>query len=202
MRLSTIVFSVLSTISSYAQATTPDSSQRISTDIFYWPIISSEPSVFARISYDPNSLESNVISYSPPITAQTESSNLVRVGIYTSNGIDPKQWTGTLTSWSAIAGSDGQRPLLQLYLDSSNKVYCVALTLSLLESTIASNTTSPIMKLIPLEAGPRPHLNRPVVVTPDGTNPEDIAEKTFFQKYWWVFLIITFLAMSGSGEEK
>ncbi|OGM40396.1 hypothetical protein ABOM_010807 [Aspergillus bombycis] len=202
MRLFTVVFSVLSTINSYAQATTPDSSQRISTDIFYWPITSSEPSVFARVSYDPNSLESNVISYSPPITVQTESSSLVRVGLYTSNGIDPKQWTGTLTSWSAIAGSDGQRPMLQLYLDSSNKVYFVALTLSLLESTTASNTTSPIMKLIPLEAGPRPHLNRPVVVTPDGTIPEDVVEKTFFQKYWWVFLIITFLAMSGSGEEQ
>ncbi|KAE8133770.1 hypothetical protein BDV38DRAFT_286532 [Aspergillus pseudotamarii] len=200
MRPSTVIISILSAINSYAQATTPYPSQNISTDILYWPITSSEPSLFARVSYDPTTLESNVISYSPPITVHTESPNLVRVGLYSSNGIDPKQWTGTLTSWSAIAGSDGQRPMLQLYLDSSKKVYHVALTLSSLESTIAPNTTSSIMEFIPLEAGPRPHLNRPVVVSPDGTNLEDVAEKTFFQKYWWVFLIITFLAMSGSGE--
>ncbi|KAE8411391.1 hypothetical protein BDV36DRAFT_88133 [Aspergillus pseudocaelatus] len=202
MRPSIVIISILSVINSYAQATTPHPSQRVSTDILYWPITSSEPSLFARVSYDPTSLESNVISYSPPIAVHTESPNLVRVGLYSSNGIDPKQWSGTLTSWSAIAGSDGQRPMLQLYLDSSKKVYHVALTLSSLEATIAPNTTSPIMKLIPLEAGPRPHLNRPVVVSPDGTNLEDVAEKTFFQKYWWVFLIITFLAMSGSGEEQ
>ncbi|KAE8338943.1 hypothetical protein BDV24DRAFT_137230 [Aspergillus arachidicola] len=202
MRPSTVIISILSAVNSYAQATTPYPSQRISTDILYWPITSSEPSIFARVSYDPTSLESDVISYSPPNAVQPESPALVRIGLYTSNGIDPEQWTGTLTSWSAIAESDGQRPMLQLYLDSSNKVYHVALTLSLLESTVASNTTSPIMKIIPLEAGPRPHLNRPVVVSPDGTNPEDVAEKTFFQKYWWVFLIITFLAMSGSGEEQ
>ncbi|KAE8159717.1 hypothetical protein BDV40DRAFT_272272 [Aspergillus tamarii] len=183
MRPSTVIILILSAINSYAQATTPYPSQRISTDILYWPITSSEPSLFARVSYDPTSLESNVISYSPPIAVHTESSDLVRVGLYSSNGVDPKQWTGTLTSWSAIAGSDGQGLMLQLYLDSSKKVYHVTLTLSSLESTIAPNTTSPIMKLIPLEAGPRPHLNRPVVVSADGTNLEDVAEKTFFQKY-------------------
>ncbi|KAE8374316.1 hypothetical protein BDV26DRAFT_270276 [Aspergillus bertholletiae] len=201
MRSITIIISILSTISSYAQATTPYPPQRIA-DILYWPITSTEPSILARVSYDLNSLDSNVISYSPPNTVQTDSSNLVRVGLYTSNGIDPKQWTGTLTSWSAIRASDGKRPMLQLYLDSSNEVYHVALTLSPLESTTVSNSTSLVMKLKPLEAGPRPQLNRPIVVSPDGRTPEDVADKTFFQKYWWVFLIITFLAMSGSGEEQ
>ncbi|KAF5862810.1 hypothetical protein ETB97_011158 [Aspergillus alliaceus] len=185
MRPLSIIIPILSAVT-YTQATTPPASQPISTDILYWPITSAEPSIFARISYDPSSLEVNVASYSPPTTVQNDSRSPVRIGLYTSNGIDPKQWTGTLTSWTVIAKSDGPKPILQLYLDSSNKIYHAALTSStsssLLESATASTSTSPNVKLVHVEAGPRPHLNRPVAVGPDGIKPEEIVEKTFFQK--------------------
>ncbi|KAF7591748.1 hypothetical protein BBP40_001128 [Aspergillus hancockii] len=201
MRPLSVIVPILSAMTSYSQATALSSSQPISTDILYWPITSSKPSILARVSYDPSSLESNVISFSPPNTVQDKSQSLVRVGLYTSSGPDPKQWTGTLTSWTAIVGGDGQEPVFQLYLDSANQVYHVTLMPSS-DPTIVSTSTSPNVELVPVEAGPRPRLNRPVVVGPDGTNPEEVIEKTFFQKYWWVFLIITFLAMSGSGEEQ
>ncbi|KAB8069273.1 hypothetical protein BDV29DRAFT_183053 [Aspergillus leporis] len=201
MRPFTVIIPILSAIISYTQAAAVTSSQPTSTDILYWPITSSEPSILARVSYDPTSSESNVISYSRPRAAKEESYSLVRVGLYTSSGPDPKQWTGTLTTWAAITGSDGQKSVLQLYLDSSNEVYHVTLKPSS-ESSIVSTSTSPSIELVHLGAGPRPHLNRPVVVGPGGSNTEEVIEKTFLQKYWWVFLIITFLAMSGSGEEQ
>ncbi|KAE8348005.1 hypothetical protein BDV28DRAFT_144548 [Aspergillus coremiiformis] len=204
MRILSFFFFILivPAATSYSQVSFSSPPQSSFRDILYWPITSSEPSIFARISFTPNTSEPNVISYSPPSTAQHESQGLVRVGLHTSNGIDPKHWTGTITSWAAIARSDGQKPmLLRLYIDTSNEFYHIALTSSS-ESHAASTSTSPKIQLVPLKAGSRPHLNRPVVVGPDGTSPEEAVEKTFFQKYWWVFLIITFLAMSGSGEEQ
>jgi hypothetical protein len=55
-------------------------------------------------------------------------------------------------------------------------------------------------------SGPVPKLNsrKPTVVGPDGKESPaegEVSEKSFFQKYWWVFLILTVVAMAGSGDK-
>ncbi|KAJ5403971.1 hypothetical protein N7509_003842 [Penicillium cosmopolitanum] len=116
-------------------------------DIFYWPIGASSPSVLARVSFDPTTQKSNVVSYNAP-SGSTDT--LVRIGLYTTTPSNPKQWA----------------------------------------------------ELVLSEPGAQPHLNRPVVVGPDGADTEAVEEKSMLQKYWWVLAIVFFLTMtSGGGGE-
>lgn len=161
------------------------SSHLLSTDILYWPVAGvSEPSTLARISYDSSSLKSDLLSYSPPqksLGADDDSGELVRVGLYStpSNG---RQWVGTITSLSSLAPKEGQGQLaLRLYLSPSNEIYHVSLGPSSLPAA-ASTSDGPAVEVIPAETGPQPHLNRPVVLSEDGQNPEEVVEKTMFQK--------------------
>jgi hypothetical protein len=52
-------------------------------------------------------------------------------------------------------------------------------------------------------AVPKLASKKPPVVGPDGREqpaPEEV-EKSFFQKYWWVFAIAAVLAMAGGGDK-
>ncbi|PYI24242.1 hypothetical protein BO86DRAFT_310588 [Aspergillus japonicus CBS 114.51] len=180
------------------------SPQLSSADVFYWPAAASEPSFLAQISYNSTSMNSEVVSYSPPTPAHAyESSDLIRIGFFATNSSGSKHWVGTATSWSSFFGDEDHRPTLRLYTKSpyEDELYHVALVSS---TTFAAFSTlvSPRVELVSNEAGPRPHLNQPVIIGPDGKNADDVVEKTFFQKYWWIFLIVTFLAMSGGGESQ
>ncbi|KAK9580389.1 hypothetical protein V6Z90_008400 [Aspergillus fumigatus] len=207
MHFSQVILPFLSLFSSRAFAASPSSAQAQSADILYWPVASSQPSVLARISYDPASLASDVVVYSPPrITdleggrnLEADAQDLVRVGLFTFTPNNPKHWVGSLTSLSLLAENEDQKPTLRLHLGPSGEVYHVSLAASP-PSAATSSSKGLNIELLSSEVGPRPHLNRPVDVGPDGKSPEEVIEKTFFQKYWWVFLIITFLAMSGSAE--
>ncbi|KAJ5175485.1 uncharacterized protein N7482_001362 [Penicillium canariense] len=166
-----------------------------STDIFYWPVEAAQPSVLARVAYDPSSLKSDVLAYHPPKPDHTD--GLVRVGFYTATQTNPKQWIGSLVSLSSLIGAE-HPPTLRLHLGPASEVYHVSLA-----ATESASTTAavPPVELVPSKPGTQPHLNRPVVVGPDGQNPEEVPEKTLIQKYWWVLLIVAFLTMSGGGGE-
>ncbi|KAJ5892971.1 hypothetical protein N7504_009662 [Penicillium tannophilum] len=157
-----------------------------SSEIFYWPVGSPQPSLLARVAYDPATLESELLSYHPPAGSPND---LVRIGLYTITTFNPKQWSGSLVSLSALTGDD--QPTIRLHLGPANEPYHISLA--------ASSSTGSKIELVSNAPGTQPHLNRPVVVSPDGSNPEEVPEKTFFQKYWWVLLIVTFLTMSGGG---
>lgn len=170
-------------------STSTSSSHLLSADILYWPVAAgstSEPSTLARISYDSSSLKSDLLSYSPPQKSPTAtddddnntSEELVRVGLYSSTPSNGRQWVGTVTSLSALASKQGQLAL-RLYLSPSNEIYHVSLAPS---SGPASASDGPAIEVIPAETGPQPHLNRPVVLSEDGQNPEEVVEKTMFQK--------------------
>lgn len=60
----------------------------VSTDLFYWPLGVSQPSVLARITYDPASSSSRVVSYHPPTDDARDS--LIRVGLYTTTPTNPQ----------------------------------------------------------------------------------------------------------------
>ncbi|KAI9373985.1 hypothetical protein BJX61DRAFT_353020 [Aspergillus egyptiacus] len=169
-------------------------------EILYWPIADAEPSVLAHVSYNPASLKSELIDYSPPMDLPED---LARLGFYIATPTNPQQWVGTLTSLSTFR-DPSQRPTLCLYISPTKEVYHVSLISDSATTSSSSSSSSEILRvqLVTDQTGPRPHLNRPVVLRPDGKVPEGEPEKTLFQKYWWVFLIITFLAMSGGGEQQ
>ncbi|KAL2836046.1 hypothetical protein BJY01DRAFT_222582 [Aspergillus pseudoustus] len=170
-------------------------------EILYWPVSNPQPSVLAQVSYDPTSLRSDLIDFTPPGAADT-SEDLVRVGFYIPTPTNPKQWVGTLTSFAALHGDNAQKPTLRLHISPSNEVYSVSLASDPSSTFSSSSSPNLHLEIVTDELGPRPHLNRPIVVGPDGKSPEEVPEKTLFQKYWWVFLILTFLAMSGGGEQQ
>lgn len=148
------------------------------TDLFYWPVGASQPSILARVTYDPASLSSEVISYQPP--AENARDSLVRVGLYTTTPTNPKQWIGTLVSSSSLIGED-HHPTFRLHLGPANEVYHVSLAASS-DSKAEVKALGPRVELVPSTPGTQPHLNRPVVLRADGENPEEVVEKSFLQK--------------------
>jgi hypothetical protein len=162
MQLLPLILSVLSLLLS---------TNALSTEILYWPVGSSQSSVLARVSYDPTSLKSDVISYNPP----KEKDGLVRVGIYTSTPTNTKQWVGSLVSLASLDND----PTFRLHLGPANEVYHVSLSAPSVTSESASGAQ---VEIVSNESGTQPHLNRPVVVGPDGQNPEQPEEKSLLQR--------------------
>ncbi|KAJ5770794.1 uncharacterized protein N7511_002845 [Penicillium nucicola] len=183
MRFLHIIFSALSLLASVNASS--------STDILVWPVGSAQPSVLARVTYDPATMKSNLLSYTPP---QTQDDGLVRVGLYTSTPTSNKQWVGSLVSASSFSGNE--QPTIRLHLGPANEVYHVSLGAS---SATQDPATGAQVDLVANELGAQPHLNRPVVVNPDGGNAEEPEEKSLLQRYWWLLPIIFFLTMSGGG---
>ncbi|PWY69817.1 hypothetical protein BO94DRAFT_539878 [Aspergillus sclerotioniger CBS 115572] len=184
------------------------SPQPLSAEILCWPVSSPEPTIFARVSYESTALQSELISYAAPKInscgdheSQDAPQDLIRLGLYTTTSTNARQWVGTLASRSSLAGSKDHRPTLRLHIGLSNDIYYVDLLPSTSSAT-SFTIVSPQLELVSNQTGPRPHLHQPVILGPNGKTAEEVAEKTFFQKYWWLFLVITFLAMSGGGESQ
>jgi hypothetical protein len=144
----------------------------VSTDVYYWPIGAANPSVLARIVYDPASLKSELASYHPPTDTRD---GLVRVGLYTSTPANSKQWIGSLVSVASLIGED--RPTLRLHLGPPSDVYHVSVA-----SSTGAKAAGPQVEVVSSQPGVQPHLNRPIVVNPDGGNTEEVVEKSFLQK--------------------
>lgn len=153
----------------------------VSTDLFYWPVGASQPSVLARVTYDPASLSSETVSYHPP--ADDARDSLVRVGLYTTTPTNSKQWIGSLVSSSSLKTGEGHRPTFRLHLGPANEVYHVSLAASsVLDTKSQAKAAGPQVELVASTPGTQPHLNRPVVIRPDGQNTEEVVEKSFLQK--------------------
>jgi hypothetical protein len=119
-------------------------------------------------------MKSDVLSYTPP---KNQDGGLVRIGLYTTTPTNTKQWVGSLVSLSALTGNE--QPTIRLHLGPANEVYHVSLAAS---SAAQSSATGLQVDLAANEVGVQPHLNRPVVVNPDGGNAEEPEEKSLLQR--------------------
>lgn len=173
-------------------------------EIYHWAVNVPQPSLLAKIAYNPDTLESNVLSYTPPTIETSEKDLKYRIGFYTTAADGSKQWVGSLISQSGLTTtttSATQRNTLQLYLSGSqpHDLYHVSLSK---KYTPKEESQDPIgVELVYPSVGALPELNKPVVVSPDGTAPQEEVEKTFLQKYWWVLMIIALMTLTGGGGE-
>ncbi|KKZ66716.1 hypothetical protein EMCG_07605 [[Emmonsia] crescens] len=137
-----------------------------------------------------------------------------------SNNNPEKQWVGILSSLSLFANNP---QTLTLHLDQNNHVYHAAISCSASSSAAPSSDSSAQKKstenntpssqqgkyegaaslkveFVRSNPSPSPHLNRPIVLNPDGNAPEEVVEKSLLQRYWWVLGIIAILAFTGSAD--
>ncbi|KAI6841265.1 hypothetical protein KC342_g2405 [Hortaea werneckii] len=59
------------------------------------------------------------------------------------------------------------------------------------------------VEIVPVNKGTGPALNKPIVVNQDGSMPDKVEEKSFFQKYWWAiagFLLLQVVMGGAKGE--
>lgn len=173
-------------------------------DVFAWPLSAAKSQPFAKVSYSYPSLNATVKSYSP--LSLPDYHDLVRIGFYHSGDT----WSGISTSSQSFG--PGREKTLRLLVDSKGDVYHIGLT-SLPDSTLGSQKTRKaprteeedqlLVEVVRQTPGPTPHLNKPVVVNPDGKVDEQEPEKSFFQKYWMFIagFIVLQLVMAGGGDK-
>lgn len=151
-----------------------------SADIYHWAINVPQPSLLAKIAYNPDTLESNVLSYTPPTVEGGDKDLKYRIGFYTTAADGSKQWVGSLVSQSAWTSTTSANSL-QLYLSGSQQHELYHVSLSKKDNAEEFQHSIGVELVYP-SAGALPELNKPIVVSPDGTGPQEEVEKTFFQK--------------------
>lgn len=149
------------------------------TTVYAWPL-SSSPSKLAEIEHSPVEQYTSVLSYTPPSSPQ----GLVGVGLYNHS---TNAWLGS-TVTSAASFQPEFQGTISLHVNADGDVWRVAFhssRKSVPSSPNGSDTgdDKPRVQLLRPAPAPQPHLNRPVVLSPDGKLPEKEVEKSFLQKW-------------------
>jgi len=190
MRLQTVVSTLLIFIFSLAGAFETERT----VDIFAWPASAAKSELLAKVAF--NSTAATVKIYARPTIPSGD--DLVRVGFYHPSG----SWSGIATAASNFAKTDKK---LELHINSSGELYHVGFKAGDLGSNSRESEKRDGLRVevLRVNPGPTPHLNKPVVMNPDGSTPEKEPEKTFLQKYWWAIagFIVLQLVLSGGRSE-
>ncbi|KAI1805724.1 hypothetical protein F4811DRAFT_514092 [Daldinia bambusicola] len=169
--------------------------------IYIQPVTASSPvpapAPLAEIRYDSAAAapEASIVSYEAP--ELPEGAQLVRVGVYDAAG---KRWASSTSVASVDNFGKGYSPTLILSVDQAGEPFGAALKGVRIDAG-QTRDFGPQAMLLVTEPGRQPELNKPIVLSPEGTTvvPE---EKTFFQKYWWLIGIVVMMTLSGGGGEQ
>ncbi|TKA66320.1 hypothetical protein B0A55_08354 [Friedmanniomyces simplex] len=192
MKAHTVVSILLTFLCSLGAAIETDHT----VDILAWPLSAPKAATLAKITY--NSTFATVKSYNNPTIPQED--DTVRIGFYHPSG----SWSGIATAASNFAPEKDKK--LQLHLNINGELYHVGFRASDYGSSSGTSNTKDGMsvEVVRIRPGPTPFLNKPVVVSADGTVPPKEAEKSFLQKYWWAiagFMLLQVIMSSGGKGE-
>lgn len=150
-------------------------SQERSVDIFAWPLSDAKPQSLAKVTY--TATNASIASLSKPTLARSD--DIVRVGFYHPSG----SWSGVATAASNFSPDTPQR--LQLHVRPDGELYHIGFKRAEPVSQGRGKSTQDglSVEVVPIRPGPVPVLNKPVVVSEDGTVEQKEPEKTFLQKY-------------------
>jgi hypothetical protein len=204
MRVALLAVGVLVLRFVRAESIIPD--QRL-VNIFYQPVTShldTRSSVLASIEYGIYTFEGRVVSYSPPAASDTSnepetSHPLLRISI------DAPDGSTTITSLSTFNPAYTQT--LTLHLRDDRIPFAASFSADPVTPPSTSEDGNPNLNVVLLmpQPGPTPKLNvrKPLVLDSDGKEIQQTpeVEKTFFQKYWWVFALVAMLALAGGGDK-
>ncbi len=141
--------------------------------------LSSTPSRLAEIEYSPVGDHARILSYTPPAS----SSKLVGLGFY---DFSTKTWLGS-TSTSAASFQPEFKGTISLHVSAEGEVWRVAFhssspSLKINHYDGEEGTDWPMVEILRPAPAPQPHLNKPVMLSPDGKVPEKEVERSFLQK--------------------
>jgi hypothetical protein len=126
----------------------------------------------AHIDYDADQSVGTIVSYTPPTGSYSED-QLLRVGL-----TDPKtgSWRGIVTSAASFA--DQYHKKFVVHVDEQGAPYHVGL------GTSAKSAGKDVeVEIVKRSTGPKPVLNKPIVLNAEGKLEEKEPEKTLLQKY-------------------
>lgn len=129
------------------------------------------PIPLVQISYDADQTTGTVTSYTPP-QGSYASDHLLRIGL-----LDTKTdaWRGVLTSAASFA--EHHKKKFVVHVDDNGNPYHVGFGVTEKETGEELE-----VEIVRKEAGPRPVLNKPIVLNADGKIDTKEPEKTFIQK--------------------
>lgn len=161
-RLLLLPFAVASTVTLYVSSVSASEGTAI--------IPSAIP--LAQIDYDADQSVGTLTSYTPP-TGSYSDDHLLRVGL-----TDPKtgSWRGIVTSAASFA--DQYHKKFVVHVDEKGEPYHVGL------GTSARSAGEEVeVEIVKRNPGPKPVLNKPIVLNAEGKLESKEPEKTFLQKY-------------------
>jgi hypothetical protein len=145
-----------------------------------------------------------VVSYSPPAASDTSTEPDTSHPLFRISTDSPDGST-TITSLSIFNPAYTQT--LTLHLRDDGTPFAASFSADPITPPSTSEDGKPILKVVLLnpQSGPTPKLNvpKPLVLDSEGKEipqtPE--VEKSFIQKYWWVFALVAMLALAGGGDK-
>jgi hypothetical protein len=147
----------------------------------------------AQIEYDAELSVGTLASYTPP-TGSYSRDHFLRIGL-----TDPKDgsWRGIVTS--AASFSDEYHKKFVIHIDDKGEPFHIGFSTS-----AKGSGDGPEVEIVKKNVGPKPVLNKPIVLNAEGKLEGKEQEKTFLQKYvytdsvWANFMLTTIQVLVGS----
>jgi hypothetical protein len=193
MRLPTL----LSTLLAAAAAATASASRV--APVFIQPLTSPEtaPALLAELAVpdQPASTTSDTTSASSPAEVLSyeapdlpDSASLVRIGVYDAAA---KRWASSTSVVSVENFAKGYAPHFVLSIDGSGEgEYLGVLCRGVAIDAGQTRDFGPQAVVVRVGEGAQPALGKPVVLSPEGRNVEEVAEKSLLQKFVFTLLLL------------
>jgi hypothetical protein len=129
----------------------------------------------AEIQYDPFTLSAEFVTFDAP--ELSSEANLIRIGVCDTA---TQVWKSSTSVTSVDSFSKSYAPIIILSLDTHGDVIGVTCK-SVKVDAGQTRDFGPKIKVVKMTKGKRPELNRPIVISKEGTEGE-LPEKTMLQK--------------------
>jgi len=130
----------------------------------------------AEIQFDPFTLSAEFVTFDAP--ELSSEANLIRIGVCDTA---TQAWKSSTSVTSVDSFSKSYAPIIILSLDTHGNVIGVTCKSVKIDAG-QTRDFGPKVKVVKMTKGKRPELNRPIVISKEGTEEGELPEKTMFQK--------------------
>ncbi|KAB8303710.1 hypothetical protein EYC80_005094 [Monilinia laxa] len=206
MKLTTLLLALCAHVLPIIATTTTEETD--TATIYIQPLTSKSAYPLASISYNPSTLSASLLSYEPPTellpSPQDSSSPSSNPNSYLAlTGLFDESTSTFKTSTSLLSLSNfekGYRPTILLTIDAQGAVLGVTVKSGVIDAG-ATRDFAPRVEVRRIVVGKGPVLGPNIVLSKEGKVADEVVEKTFLQRYWWVLLGAAILTMTAGGSE-